>query len=267
MRFFFETKLTQKWNRKLSGLLSACAASGDIFDPLGTDGDGFWLAADEKTGSLAGCLILFQTGEASWECIPLTDPGCRKKGVFSALLSEACKAGNCPGEEELWFTCRPGQKTWAAVLEAIQAEKVYDEYKMELSLEGFMFPRTAPSFPVTLFLPDGKRNHGAAAVSSDQPQLSPESASFQDTGRAVAPHVSCFLSPQRGRVYLSHLVTEEPYRNQGLGAAFLTGLFFRLAALGFTAVSLQVSGENEPALALYKKTGFRITETLSFYLY
>ena len=34
-----------------------------------------------------------------------------------------------------------------------------------------------------------------------------------------------------------------------------------------TAVSLQVSGENEPALALYKKTGFRITETLSFYLY
>ena len=55
MRFFFETKLTQKWNRKLSGLLSACAASGDIFDPLGTDGDGFWLAADEKTGSLAGC--------------------------------------------------------------------------------------------------------------------------------------------------------------------------------------------------------------------
>ena len=83
-----------------------------------------------------------------------------EKGVFSALLSEACKAGTCPGEEELWFTCRPGQKTWAAVLEAIQAEKVYDEYMMELSLEGFMFPRTAPSFPVTLFLPDGKRNHG-----------------------------------------------------------------------------------------------------------
>ena len=32
-------------------------------------------------------------------------------------------------------------------------------------------------------------------------------------------------------------------------------------------VLLQVAGNNTPALALYKKTGFRITETLCCYLY
>mgnify|MGYP005804173691 FL=1 len=33
------------------------------------------------------------------------------------------------------------------------------------------------------------------------------------------------------------------------------------------AVLLQVSGDNAVALRLYEKTGFRITETLSYYLY
>ena len=32
-------------------------------------------------------------------------------------------------------------------------------------------------------------------------------------------------------------------------------------------MTLQVSSQNVPALELYKKTGFRITETLSYYLY
>jgi ribosomal protein S18 acetylase RimI-like enzyme len=47
----------------------------------------------------------------------------------------------------------------------------------------------------------------------------------------------------------------------------LEKLFALLAAAGIKKVILQVSGDNAAALALYKKTGFRITETLSYYLY
>jgi len=36
---------------------------------------------------------------------------------------------------------------------------------------------------------------------------------------------------------------------------------------GIRRICLQVSGANEPALHLYRKTGFRITEALSYYLY
>ena len=36
---------------------------------------------------------------------------------------------------------------------------------------------------------------------------------------------------------------------------------------GIAVLNLQVSGQNLPAFNLYKKTGFRITETLSRYLY
>ncbi|WP_243134402.1 GNAT family N-acetyltransferase [Enterocloster asparagiformis] len=38
-------------------------------------------------------------------------------------------------------------------------------------------------------------------------------------------------------------------------------------AIGISTLTLQVSGDNLPALRLYKKTGFHITETLSYYLY
>ena len=37
--------------------------------------------------------------------------------------------------------------------------------------------------------------------------------------------------------------------------------------MGLSAITLQVSGDNTPAVNLYKKTGFHITETLSYYLY
>ena len=37
--------------------------------------------------------------------------------------------------------------------------------------------------------------------------------------------------------------------------------------LGLNSLTLQVSGKNLPALGLYEKTGFRIAETLSYYLY
>jgi ribosomal protein S18 acetylase RimI-like enzyme len=47
----------------------------------------------------------------------------------------------------------------------------------------------------------------------------------------------------------------------------LEKLFALLAAAGIKKVILQVSGGNDSALALYKKAGFRITETLLYYLY
>ena len=37
--------------------------------------------------------------------------------------------------------------------------------------------------------------------------------------------------------------------------------------MGIRTLTLQVSGQNLGALALYKKTGFRIRDTLSYYLY
>ena len=68
-------------------------------------------------------------------------------------------------------------------------------------------------------------------------------------------------------VYLYSLQVLPELRNRHLGTAFLSALLPRLAKKGFKSIKLQVSSENLPAMALYKKTGFYITQTLSFYEY
>ena len=57
-----------------------------------------------------------------------------------------------------------------------------------------------------------------------------------------------------------------PFRGKGYGKAFFLQVLKSLQE-NTSTVTLQVSGNNTVALNLYKKTGFRITETLSYYLY
>ena len=78
---------------------------------------------------------------------------------------------------------------------------------------------------------------------------------------------SCLLSPSGFAVCLSSLLIREDLRGKGLGTRFLGFLFPALAKAGFSRITLQVSASNAPALALYRKTGFRVAETLSYYLY
>ena len=59
----------------------------------------------------------------------------------------------------------------------------------------------------------------------------------------------------------------EEYRGQGYGKALLLQVISDLISCNPLPLRLQVSGENIPAVSLYKKTGFQIAETLSGYLY
>ncbi len=339
MKFFYADALEHRRHLKLSALFDLCFPSPGLPGALPADADGLWLAADEND-ELTGCLLLFQTDLHSWEgipfvhpayrrkgifsallanacqkgnCpgeddlffsvrptqtlwlegIPFVHPAYRRKGIFSALLANACQKGNCPGEDDLFFSVRPTQTLWLQVLNSIEAEKAFDEYMMEYSFQNLPSARlkTEADFSDELTVSfqgtEGMAScpHVSCLLSAHGSsvylyQLLTEEAfrgadfsdeltvSFQGTeGMASCPHVSCLLSAHGSSVYLYQLLTEEAFRGQGRALAFLHHLFPRLKALGFSSVRLQVSGENLPAMALYKKTGFHITETLSFYLY
>ena len=68
-------------------------------------------------------------------------------------------------------------------------------------------------------------------------------------------------------VCLHHVEIVPEYRNRGYGTAFLLLLLPALSKEGFQKAVLQVSGDNAAAIALYKKTGFSVTKTLSYYFY
>ena len=74
-------------------------------------------------------------------------------------------------------------------------------------------------------------------------------------------------SPPLPSACLFEVEIAEPFRGHGLGQAMIRQLQDLTPAIGISTLTLQVSGDNLPALRLYKKTGFHITETLSYYLY
>ena len=75
------------------------------------------------------------------------------------------------------------------------------------------------------------------------------------------------LALSRGHVCLHHMEIPENLRSQGFGTRLLDLLKEALARDGITRILLQVSGDNTPAVRLYKKAGFRVTENLACYLY
>ena len=72
-----------------------------------------------------------------------------------------------------------------------------------------------------------------------------------------APGVNCF--------YLYEVEVEKKERNKGIATACLRELFALLAAEGPVTIYLQVGSYNEPAVHLYQKLGFEISEELCYY--
>lgn len=269
------------------------------------DADGWWFATSDpdlisksypdcKT-YLSGCMAVYQTGDDSFECVPFVHPDLRKKGIFSSLLTAACEEGQIPGEGSVYFSCGTENKLWKNVLEHIGAEHAWDEYMMERELTEFemMANEKATDMLYCRILENSSENkknidENAAEGSTAWRAVGSRSLLPQNTAQNLradlaenpsadltadqptdltAPEVTCFLAPQGDSVYLYSLEVLPELRNKHLGTAFLSVLLPQLAQKGFKTIKLQVSSENLPAMALYKKTGFCITQTLSFYEY
>jgi predicted GNAT family acetyltransferase len=97
-------------------------------------------------------------------------------------------------------------------------------------------------------------------VSAERPFM-PE-ASFVieiDAILASASLVSLF----RGAPLIAHIMTHPSYKRRGLGAAALLSSAHALREQGWNLLSLYVTDSNTPALALYRKLGFKTTSTVT----
>lgn len=229
-----------------------------------------WLAYDNG-GTLAAVLGLVFYEDSLAECTAFTHPDFRRQGLFSALLELALEETE---DLDILFPVSGTCPDTAAVLDALGAELESCELQMEMELSEMSAKD------------DCKCRAGAAGFTLNQ--CSPDESGtatwllFSDslTGMPATPTCcgSCQTSPVSNSpgpassgssfsVCLHHVEVLPQYRRQGCGTALMELLLARLARDGFRRVILQVSGDNEAALSLYKKTGFRITETLSYYLY
>lgn len=216
------------------------------------DGCLFFLLYDEET-LLSAFSAIFNEFETC-SCSAFTLPSCRRRGHFTRLLEELLKES---GECDLLFLADDSCADAKHTLDAIGAELLNQEHMMELRL-----PAPSPGLD-------------SRAVKFS-PALSPRD---EDTLYTIhvndQPAGSFHLIFQNETVYFYGLEIQESLRNQGIGTRAAAALIEELNRsarpqpedLPVSRVLLQVSGDNEPALALYRKLGFAFTETLSYYVY
>ncbi len=237
----------------------------------------------EHNGAIVSAMAFIPVEDLLYECSAFTDLEFRGQGLFSELLNEGIE--ELPEDSELIFYSDKKNTAAAAVLETIGAELDSQEHMMELLPEDFSTAvrRTDPL----------KSSTDSSASDID---IHPESLDIDGTLtlRFHSDHAVINFSVFPSHYYLYGFEVEETCRGMGYGTKFLNEVLTQLleGTVGNTAcvpaqnagsgtesaisvsavmdprpVLLQVSGSNDPALALYKKTGFRITETLCCYLY
>lgn len=233
--------LSEKQKKMTSELAALCQDfDGSTLSFPVEDGDFFVLVFQDDV--LACALALCRLEDCLCECSAFTRPSLRCRGYFSQAL--ACAESHFPNDDFSFVT--DGHCPAAAfVLKRLSAGFWYCEHMMRLDFAGWQ-PPVCPIPPAFSIEEDG-RGHFSAWI----------------CGKKAG---SCSTLPSGDSVYLWGLKIRAPFRGKGFGKAFLLQVLKRLETRT-PAVLLQVAGDNAAALNLYKKTGFRITETLSYYLY
>lgn len=227
---------------ELSRLLAACRQKEPLTLSFPMDGAD-WYVLISDSGYVRSAAAFLREEELVWECAAFTHPAYRRKGLFSAALERGLSL--LPPEAELLFYADGKSLDAQGTLLALGAEFLGSEYMMELSPETKL-PSLSPALKIQ-----------AAQRLTEEGTL----LSFS------CPYGSVRLLEFESHYYLYDFEIHEPFRGQGYGKRFLSGVLKLLARRRRLPVSLQVSQSNPAAVGLYEKTGFRITETLSCFLY
>lgn len=215
-----------------------------------------WLVYDDNKMLIAALGLVYYDDTLA-ECTAFTHPAFRRRGLFSSLLKLA--AEDC-GDCDILFPVSGSCPDTAAVLEALGAELTSREYQMETEL-------TVPAAEKTGANASAKSRFFLDSTGHSK-DLEMTVWHLFSASSPTSPRGTCQTSLiSDSSVCLHHVEILPQFRKQGCGTALMNLLFSALHKKGIRRVMLQVSGDNEAALALYKKTGFRITETLSYYLY
>lgn len=241
------TDLSDLYQSKISDLLAACAAHEPISaDYPGTDTLRHYLLLAD-TEALIGVLAAVPSpdDDQTLECLAYIRPDMRRRGCFTYLL-DACIQEH--PDMDIIFSVSHNSRDALAAMQALDAECLSTEYLMERRI----CPQDADAAPLL--------NQGFSLTKTDGTTWSLTSAEEASIGH-------CRISGSGNSRCLYDVEICECCRGKGYAADMMLRLFSELYTQGIGSVFLHVTGSNRAAMALYKKTGFRITETMSYYLY
>lgn len=213
--------------------------------------------ADDGCRRLFSVLSILQYDGETVECYAFTHPAHRQQGYFSELLAQVLEQTmDC----DILFPVSGKCPDTLAALETLEAELESEELQMELELHAESMDEMQCGNAVN---PD----FTLLPVAADPEEGMTEWTFYQGFSHKKRLG-SCRTSVVSDTcICLHHVEILPEFRGLGYSSLMMERLIGALRKQGFARIILQVSGDNHAALSLYKKQGFRITETLSFYLY
>lgn len=234
------------------------------------DGSLYFLLYDEE--ALLSVFSAYFNGIDAWECSAFTRPAERRKGYFTDLLDLFLEE-NEPVEDEVEFnlvfavdeSCADTVKT----LEALEAVLWYREHMMAMVLPSIKNTAAAQI--------SNRQNPSHVTIAFDPPinRHTTSDTTFQiiskNSGSNAARPIGSFHLDFRGKTaYFYGFEIDDELRGHGLGTRSFFLLLRELSRMGSQmpeTLLLQVSEDNIPAVSIYKKAGFQITETISYFIY
>ena len=293
MNLIQTNSLSARQAEQILALLNECQKTQPIHISFPfEDGNCFLLLLDEsETLAAIMGMILPPDGssdEEPVECIAFTRPSLRRRGYFAALLEKAC---DISGEHDILFPVDPESADTAATMKAIHADRVDQEYQMKWDFdpaaERFDSPMVEKR-PLTFTCtsaPEGDVNESVdpdscwdCFHSADDPDPTVTILTYEFLETPLDPMCSpaavCMARmqpvpdvPGTFHACFYGFRVHDLCRGLGIGEAAFCLVLNDLIARGCTRIVLHVSSDNYPALSIYKKAGFRITETLSYFMY
>lgn len=268
MDILYAARPNHSQQEELHALLSACREKEPLSLSIPEDGNGFFLAY-KKAGQPEGRPLLVSCGAFCtvsadlWECYGLTRPEYRRRGLFGRLLEEICRMAQEQEEQtgteiNLAFLSDGNSADGLAAFRALNMEYWYSEYRMEGEVP--LIHSSASQEAGSLFLkqfPGQEDDEDMVFYAYPAADAGLREDQVIGACRLLSLGPSCFC--------LHHVKINPDFRGKGWGGKLMDALSGLLPP--GSRIILQVSSLNRPAMALYKKTGFRITETLSYYLY
>lgn len=247
------TALTEKQREEIRALERRCkdAYPLKISFPLEEEASFYLLYDQELVCALALILPEPDSSESAAECVAFTLPSKQRRGYFTALFEAAEKE---LGDTALLFLTDHSNDGAAKALEALCAEFDYSEYRMDLNLKSTQ--RIGSSTDRSRLFSQAEQVENSLTFTfslNDEPLQASIGSCLAECFGETACLYGFELAPA--------------HRGTGLGKEAFLFSVSHLQSMGITSAFLQVSGENKIAVHLYEKTGFRITETLSYYLY
>lgn len=249
--------LTNTQMQSLNHLIASCRQYEPLHLGLPADGNLFFLACHGET--ILSCLIVCKVQKDLWECYAFTRPDCRKNGLFSALLENLCQTA--PDDTELVFLLDHQSPDALAAFSSLEMELWRTEYQMECTIPARQKRQT--DFPAASSLSLRKEE-----FQEEESRgwlffaILPENLPFLPANSVGSCRIYAYSD---SRFYLCQVEIHADFRRQGFGTWLIQEVIGTLPENA--RIFLQVSADNTAAVNLYKKTGFHITETLSYYLY